>query len=397
MQDLSPDKWLEVDLDAIEHNYRQIRQLIPESVSVLGVVKADAYGLGSYEVANLLEQLQIDYLGVTYIQEALELRNRGICAPILVFAPVRVDQVAEGIKNNLTLTVDSVASANLIRNCAERLNRQVRVHIKVDTGLTRFGMEPDDLLAMVCDLATDERVVIEGVYTHLGRAGARSSRSAWQQYQSFTQVLRWLDEAGIELKYQHCCNSTAALRFPEMHLNLVRIGTLLGGQYPAGNIPQPLALKNPFVFKSLVLSIKKVPAGRYIGYGGTYRTRRETQLAIIPVGFHDGLGVGVLSHPGSLFDYIKWCGRLFFMYINRPRPDNMVKIRGKRFPIRGKVFMQMCVVEIPVGTRIVPGDEVALPVRRTATSRDITRVYLRQGEPGRQEVFKKISTYVTEY
>ncbi|MGE5455306.1 MAG: alanine racemase [Methylocystaceae bacterium] len=397
MEALPPDKWIEVNLDALEHNYQQVRLYIPEGVGVMGVVKADAYGLGSFEVANLLEQLHVDYLGVTYVQEALELRERGISTPILVFAPARGEQVAESIKNNLTLTVDSVASAALIKNCAERLNRQVKVHIKIDTGLTRFGLEPEEFLALVFDLASDERIVIEGVYTHLGRAGERNSRWAWRQFRLFEQVLQLLDEENIKLKYRHCCNSAAVLRYPEMHLDMVRIGTLLGGQYPVGSVPHALELQNPYAFKSMVLSVKTVAKGRFIGYGGTYHTHHSAQLAVIPVGYRDGLGSATLSHPGSLLDYIKWCARLLLIFLNRPRPESMVKIRGKNYPIRGKVFMQMCIVEIPMETRVISGDEVSLPVRRTVASRDITRIYLRQGEPGRQEIFKKMSTYVTEY
>ncbi|MGE5380384.1 MAG: alanine racemase, partial [Methylocystaceae bacterium] len=357
MTALSPDKWVEIDLDAIEHNYQQVRNYIPEDVCVMGVVKADAYGLGMYEVASLLEQLNVDYLGVTYVQEALELREHGISSPILVFAPVRGEQVAEAIKNNLTLTVDSALTSELIKKCAERLNRQVKVHIKSDTGLTRFGMEPEELLGVACDLNADERVTIEGVYTHLGKAGAKSPRAAKQQFQLFDEVLRLLTEANIEVKYRHCCNSAAALRFPEHHLDMVRIGTLLGGQYPAGSFIHPLELKNPFRFKSIVLSVKSVPAGRRIGYGGTYRTRSAVQLAVIPVGYQDGLGMAALTHPGSLVDFMKWYVRLLLLYLNRPRGENMVRIRGKNFPIRGKVFMQMCIVEIPADFRVIPGDE----------------------------------------
>lgn len=393
---MEPDRWVEVDLDRVAENYRQIRSFLPETVAIMGVVKAEAYGLGALEVARVLEREKIDYLAVTYVEEGLQLRQKGITTPILVFAPARKEGLRKALEADLTVTVASEEDAKSLKESVAQGDRQVRVHLKVDTGLSRFGLEPEEVLPVASFLSGDERIILEGVYTHFASAGSRNVKSVHRQFEIFDQVRYWLTEAGFAVRYFHCCNSAATLRFPEFHLDMVRVGTLLGGQYPAGNVPRLLDLKDPYSFKSRVVSVKSVPSGRRVGYEGTYRLKKAAKLAVIPVGYQDGLGVMALSHPASLVDYLKWCVKLFLMYLNRPRPELMVTIRGKRYPIRGKVFMQMCLVELPEEEKVLPGEVVILPVKRTVATRDVTRIYLRDGEPGKRVATKRISNYVVE-
>jgi alanine racemase len=374
------DKWIEIDVDAVRNNLVAVKGLINPGVRLIAVVKANAYGHGAVDIARILSHGGVDFFAVSYLYEAMELRKAGIKCDILLFAPVvGEEQVLEAIENNITLTVASSYDSNLINQVSARINHSVRVHIKVDTGLGRFGLKAEETVAVCETLSLNHRIYIEGIYTHMARGAARNSRYTNRQFQKFRDVISQINYKGYNIPVKHCANSAVMLRYPEMQLDAVRIGTLLSGQYPAGISDYPVPLTDPYKFKARIISVHTLCAGSYLGYNSTYRLKRDAQVAVIPVGLNDGLAVGAANQPAGFVDMLKIIAKIILAYFNVSRFNLNVSIKGKQYPIRGKVFMQMALAEIPLSENISPGDEVELPVRKTLVSRNIERVYMKDG------------------
>lgn len=378
-------RWIEVDTDAIIHNLKAVRSLLKENTRLIAVLKANAYGLGLVPMAQLLAGHGVDFLAVTFPEEAFALRERGISADILVFAPTGEAEIERAVQNGLTLTVTSFEDYELASRVAASLRKNLKVHIKVDTGLGRFGVSAEQVLPLARAIHQDPWLALEGVYTHFAEAGARSPRYTELQFRRLEAVVDILARHGISPPLIHCCNSAAFLRFPQMHMDAVRVGTLLGGQYPAGHIPRKLHLRDPYCFKARVTGIRELPRGTYLGYYRTYRTRAKTKIAVVPVGYVHGLGMEALSRPGGWLDLMKIVAKIVGSYLNIPRFTAMVKTEQGEFPIRGKVFMQLCLVELPCDCPLEPGAVVEVPVKRTLAPGDVCRVYLANGSPVRVE------------
>ncbi|MGE5397563.1 MAG: alanine racemase [Chitinophagales bacterium] len=371
------NKWVEVNIEALEYNLTSIRGHMAEGVRLIAVIKSNAYGLGAVEVARNLAYQGVNFFAVTFLQEAVELRNNGIQQDILIFAPLSAEEAAIAIKLDCTLTVASMADLETVIKTTLQTGKEGRVHIKVDTGLSRFGACPEDAMALARLAKKEENIFLEGIYTHFSEAAGSGSFTVYQ-YNKFIKLISDLNEAGIFIPLQHCSSSSAFLRFPHMHLNAVRIGTLLGGQYPAGAIPRVLDLRDAFRFKARVAAVRYLSKGSYIGYYRTYRLKRDAQIAVIPVGFVDGLTVEPISKPSGLIDLFKVIAKTEAAYLNLNRVATVAKINGENVFIRGKVFMQFSLAEISPDMKVQIGDVVELPVKRTLASISIPRVYCRQ-------------------
>ncbi|MGE5416781.1 MAG: alanine racemase [Acidobacteriota bacterium] len=381
------NKWVEVHIKALEENLCEVRKVLSPGVRIIAVVKADAYGLGAAEMAHHLVQNGIDYFAVSFLSEALDLRSSGLEADVLIFSPLKSDEARTAIENSCTITISSLEDIRTVEEAADFLNRNARVHIKVDTGLGRFGLLPEAVVGVTQMARDNPNVTLEGIYTHFSEAG--DEKYTKQQFAVFASLLNELEKQSIRIPIRHCCNSAAFLKYPEMHLDGVRLGTILGGQYPAGvgttKLPFTLNLADPFRFKARIAMIRSLKEGSYIGYGRTFRLRRDAQIAIIPVGFADGLGVEATPKPVGIIDLVKTMAKIMASFLNIDRTARAVKVNGQRAYIRGKVFMQFCQVELPPGSHAQPGDEVELPVRRTMASSAIPRIYCQGDEPGKLE------------
>ncbi|MGE5405314.1 MAG: alanine racemase [Candidatus Saccharibacteria bacterium] len=379
------NRWVEVHIEALENNLREVRRVISPGARIIAVVKADAYGLGAAEMAHQLAQNEVDFFAVTFLSEALELRSNGLEADVLIFSPLNSDDARTAIEYSCTITIGSLEDFSAVVEAAGYLNRNARVHIKVDTGLGRFGFIPEDVLDIAQKINDIPNVTLEGIYTHFSEAG--DEKYTRYQFSVFYGLLNDLEKNSIRIPLRHCCNSAAFLKYPEMHLDGVRLGTILGGQYPGGinpaKLPFILNLKDPFRFKARITALRDIKKGSYIGYGRTYRLRHDASIAIIPVGFADGLGVEASPKPTGLVDLAKTLAKIIASFFNISLTARVAKIHGKRAYIRGKVFMQFCQVELPPDLHARPGDEVELPVRRTMVSGAIPRIYCRGGEPGK--------------
>lgn len=396
MQNITGDRWLEIDIDAIRHNLEQVKSLLNESVRLIAVVKADAYGHGAVETARILYQNGVDFFAVAFLEEALALRRAGMRASIMLLSPlVSEDQLAAALENHITITVTSLYECGLLDQVSQRMNLKATVHLKVDTGLGRFGMEREELLEVCQTLKGNPCIYIEGIYTHMAEAASRNAAYTHKQFLHFTNMIDELKQAGFRIPVCHCANSAIFLKYPQMHLGAVRIGTLLSGELPAGKFNTKIELIDPFKFKTRVISLRTLPAGSYLGYSRTARLRREAKIAVIPVGFNHGLALQVANRPTSFLDLTKILVKKCLAYFNLPRFTLQAKINGYAYPIRGKVFMQMALVEIPLQDMVEIGDEVEIPIRKTLLARSLNRVYVKDGEACKIEDDER-TTYIVE-
>ncbi len=369
------DKWIEVDLDAISHNLQEIRKRMREGTRLMAVVKANAYGLGAVPVTRALIKLGVDLFGVTFISEALQLRDNGVSDDILVFSPLLYEDYVTAIQNDLAVTVGSATDLDLVANAATQVGKKARIHIKVDTGLGRFGLTVGEALPVVRKAYACETLVLEGIYTHF--AEATEDSVTIKQFESFRSLLEDLEKQDIRIPIRHCCGSSAFLRHPQMHLDAVRIGTILYGQFPAGQARPDVKLRECYHFKARITAIRHFKKGSYLGYYRTYRLPRDSRVAVIPVGLVDGLGVEAMPKPSGLTDLLKMWVKLGASFLNLNRTTLTAVIKGQLVYIRGKVFMQFCLAEIPSGLQIEAGDVVTLPVKRTLASLSVPRFYPR--------------------
>ena len=239
-------RWVEVDLDIIKHNYEQVRKLLPSSVKMLGVVKADAYGHGAVEVSRVLEKSGVDMLGVTTVEEGKLLREAGITAPILVFGPFLKEDVEAFIDYGLTATIGNKEAVRWLQEGLSRRGGTVKVHLKVETGMGRTGVWPREVLQVISEILAVPGLGLEGIYSHLATAMWKNKQNAEEQYTIFMNVLDNLAKENIHIPLKHLANSGAVLDLPHMQLDMVRVGTLLYGQYPAPQMTKTVKLKDPW-------------------------------------------------------------------------------------------------------------------------------------------------------
>lgn len=386
MRKVPTDRWLEIDIDAIKHNLEQVKSRLPGKVRLIAVVKADAYGHGAVAIANTLYQNGVDFFGVSFLDEALALRQARINSSIMLFTPlVHEEKVIRALENRITVSITSLYDCHLLDVVSRRMNVKATVHLKVDTGLGRFGLNGDEAIEVCQTLQANSGIYIEGIYTHMAEAAANKKTYTRKQFNRFMNVIDELKRFGFKIPICHCANSAVFLKYPEMHLNAVRIGTLISGQLPAGKFVNKLELIDPYKFKSRVISLHTLDKGSCLGYNRTARLRKEAQIAVIPVGYNHGLAVQVANHPASWVDFLKSMTKSILAYFNLPRFTLKVKINGCEYPIRGKVFMQMALVEIPLKARVKIGDEVEVPVRKTLAAKNLNRTYLKSDKMEEQE------------
>ncbi|MBC8099334.1 MAG: alanine racemase, partial [Armatimonadetes bacterium] len=279
--------WVELDTDALAANVRAIKAIIGQQVALMAVVKADAYGHGAVTTSQTALLNGASYLAVANLEEALELREAGITAPILILSYTPVYSVREVVRQNLTVTLYDLDMARAYDHASGELGRKLRVHVKVDTGMGRLGVMPGDTLTLFRHLMTLKHIEIEGIYTHFSAADDDPMYTA-EQVVAFKNVLRPLRGSGIQFKYIHAANSAGMLTVKDDLFNMVRCGIALYGLHPSQKVRLPEAFKPVMTWKTVVAQVKTLPAGHMVGYGNSYRTQREETVAILPIGYGDG-------------------------------------------------------------------------------------------------------------
>ncbi len=322
-----------VDLDALVHNFREIRQWV-HPARVMAILKANAYGHGLVPVARLLEALGVDYFGVAVLEEGILLRRAGIRTPILVLGGILGSRIPLFLQYDLTLTASSVDKLQQINEAARAVGRQARVHLKIDTGMERIGVHAENAEKFLEIALRCRYVQVEGVYSHFANADQEDPTPTLWQLERFLKAVEFFERRSVPVPLRHIANSAALVRFPESHLDLVRPGILLYGVYPSPQVPRRLPVKPALSWRSRVVFFKVVPPGRGVSYGWTWKPDRLCRVVTVPVGYGDGY---------------------FRALSNRAQ----VLIRGRRYPQVGAVCMDQMMVNIGWDTAY-NGDEVVL-------------------------------------
>lgn len=328
-----------VDLGAAIENLESLRRALAPETKVLAVIKANAYGHGAVQVAKKLDSLEYIFgYAVATAEEALQLRQNGLNKPILILGYTFPECYERLVAEDICPTVFRTDMAKALSGEALRQGKRVKIHIKVDTGMSRIGIFPDDAgVSFVRELMGLPGLEIEGIYTHFARADERDKKSALEQFERFTSFARRLEEElSLRIPLKHCANSAAIMELPQTALELVRAGIALYGLWPSEEMDRErISLRPLFSLYSHVVYVKTVPAGTPVSYGGTYVTKEERRIATIPVGYGDGYPRG-LSGKGN------------------------VLIRGKRAPILGRVCMDQFMVDVTDIPEAAQGDLVTL-------------------------------------
>jgi len=328
----------EVDLGALEFNYRQIQKRIPEEVKLLAVVKADAYGHGAIPISLRLEKLGVEYLGVAIPEEGVELRRGGVKAPILVLGGLYGGEVDEIFHFHLTPVIFKKDSLKLLSREAERRKRKVKVHLKVDTGMGRLGVPFNLWPDFLKEVKRFPKIEVEGILSHFSMTDEERGYTQ-NQWRAFQRAAAIAQEMGISHQYLHVASSAMLTAFPTYSGNLVRPGIMLYGSYPSPTFQTRISLKPVMTLKTRIHFLKPVPSGTRISYGGTFTTKRESMIATLPIGYADGYSRH-LSNRGE------------------------VLIHGKRAPVVGKVCMDFIMVDVTDVQPVSVGDEVVLMGRQ---------------------------------
>jgi len=326
--------YAEVDLSAIAHNIQAIKQRVAPS-QIMAVVKADAYGHGAVPVARVALENGATYLGVALVEEAIELRNQGFGEPILVFGGAFDEQLDDFLNYNLEITLYTRSTAQRLSQLAAQYNRQVLAHVKVDTGMGRVGVPWQQVIEFIQYVAELKNIRIQGLYTHFATSDERDKSYAQLQFSRFQQIISQLQQRDIAIPLKHAANSGAILDLPETYLDLVRPGVMMYGYYPSNETSESIPLRPAMTFKSRVSFIKSVPENFSVSYGRKFVTSKPTRIATIPVGYADGYN-RLLSNQG------------------------LVTIKGKKFPVVGRVCMDLILADIGDAENIQVGDEVIL-------------------------------------
>ncbi|OGP88268.1 MAG: alanine racemase [Deltaproteobacteria bacterium RBG_16_47_11] len=328
----------EVDLGALEFNYRQIKKRIPEDVKLLAVVKADAYGHGAIPVSLRLEKLGVDYLGVAIPEEGVELRKGGVKTPILVLGGIFGKEVDPIFRFRLTPVIFGKDSLKILSREAERRGRKVKVHLKVDTGMGRLGVPLNLWPDFLREVRRFPKIEPEGILSHFSMTDEEKGFTQ-AQWRAFQEAVAIAQKLGISSPVLHMASSATLTAFPAYSAKLVRPGIMLYGSYPSPTFRSLIPLKPVMTLKTRIHFLKSVPPGTRISYGGTFKAKRESLIATLPIGYADGYSCH-LSNLGE------------------------VLIHGKRAPVVGKVCMDFIMVDVTEIPRVSAGDEVILMGRQ---------------------------------
>lgn len=327
----------EINLDALAGNLQVLRAQVKRSTKIMAMVKADAYGHGAVPIAHELERLGIDYLGVANIYEASSLREAGVCAPILILGYTPAELTGELLRLHATQAVQSLSHAERLSHAACGLEGTIKIHIKLDTGMSRCGIvcagEEDAAAREVQAICTLPGLETEGIFTHFAASEADDSTYTRMQYELFSSVLDKIRELHVNIPLKHCANSAAVLKYPYMQMDMVRAGLALYGLSPLPGGPD-FGLKPVLSLHTRIEQLKILPAGTGVSYGVTYTTSRETRLAVLPIGYGDGL--------------------------RRAYQNASFIVRGRRAPQIGRLCMDLCMLDVTDIPGVQERDEVVL-------------------------------------
>ena len=330
----------EIDLQAFQHNLQTLRKYLDPQTQIMAVVKADAYGHGAIPCARIAVENGADYLGAGVIEEGIELRENGLNAPILILGSIFPDEAEDLVRHNLATILCTQSLAQALSKEAEKQDKTVSVHIKVDTGMNRLGISPENLPALLDQVRNLKNLKIEAVSTHFSSADDEDLSVTQAQLEEFQTALTILQKEGVHTPIVHCANTSALFKFPESHFNMVRPGLILYGVLPSPSLRPVIDQgENPFQpvmqWKSQIILLKPIAKNQPVSYSGSFTTQRDSLIATLPIGYADGL--------------------------HRMLSNKMdVLIRGRRAPQVGNICMDMILIDVTDIPDVQAGDEVVI-------------------------------------
>ncbi len=327
--------WVEIDLNALRHNLLAIKKWVEPQIKILGIVKADAYGHGDFEVSRVLLNNGVEMLGIAILEEGIQLRDKGIKVPLLLLGGIFEEQIDTVIQYGLTPTVYDLKLAEVLSKRAYYFNTIMKVHVYVDTGMGSIGVKHDKAVEFVKFARNLKNLLIEGIYTHCSSSDEKDSAFTNLQIKRFRDVLAALDSMNARIPLRHMANSGAILGYPEAYFTMVRPGLSLYGLYSSEDVSRDIGIRPVMSFKTRIIHIKDMESGDVVGYGRTYRITKPTRVATLPLGYDDGYN-RLLSNQGEVI------------------------IRSKKASIIGRVCMDQCFVDVTNIKEVSVGDEVVL-------------------------------------
>jgi alanine racemase len=324
-----------IDLRAVAQNAAQIRKLIGNKVKIMAVVKADGYGHGAVEISKVAIKNGADYIAVAIPEEGQLLRESGISSPILVLGLIMPEEAYKVVKYDLTQTVASFEVPKALDKEAHKASKKVNVHIKVDTGLGRIGVNPNDAVHFAHQMRNFKHIYLEGLFSHFSSIYEKDQSFTKQQLRIFNQVIHDIQCAGVNIPLKHIASGDAAFLIPECRYDMIRPGMLIYGLYRSEDLRSTIQLQPAMSFKTRVIAVKTVPPDIPISYGRSFYTNKNTKVATLPVGYADGYRRNLANKADVL-------------------------IRGHRARVIGRIGMDMCMVDASEVNSVQPGDEVIL-------------------------------------
>ena len=328
--------WLEINLKNYENNISAVKKELNKDTLITAVVKADAYGHGAVKISQKALKSGVDRLAVAIADEGIELRKSGFKdIPILILGWTPKEQYKKIVENNLIQTIYDYENALMLNDVAEKLNKKAKIHIKIDTGMSRLGIKPADGLEFTSKLNKLSNIIIEGIYTHFSSADEADKEFTFKQFNMFKNLISKIEKNDINIPIKHVSNSAAFLDTPELQMDMVRIGIISYGLWPSKDVKKRIDLKTVMSLKSRLAHIKTVEKGTPISYGRTYKTEKKTKIGTIPLGYADG-------------------------YNRLLSSDFEIIINGKRVPIIGRICMDQFMVDLSSLKNVQKGDVVTL-------------------------------------
>ncbi|MCX6169492.1 MAG: alanine racemase [Ignavibacteriales bacterium] len=324
---------LEIDLKILSENFHQIKNHVTPA-KMMPILKANGYGHGLVRVAQLMQELGTDYIGVAVLEEGILLREQGIRIPILVLGGIWGNQIPHFLKHDLTITASSIEKLNQIDELAGQMKLKAKVHLKIDTGLERIGVHYYSAEKLLEATLKCMNLEVEGIFSHFANSDNLELSYTHLQLERFMEVLRFYEKHSLQLPIRHISKSGSILQMPEANLDMVRPGLLLYGVYPSREIPHSVEVRPASTWKSLVVYFKVIKANHPVGYGLTWQCDHDVRSVTVPVGYGDGY-FRSMSHKAE------------------------VLLRGKRYPVIGRISMDQIVVNIEKDSAY-NGDEVIL-------------------------------------
>jgi alanine racemase len=343
--------WTEIDLGRLRRNLQLIRGDLPKKVQLMAVVKDEAYGHGALDVARVAVEEGAWGFGLSTLEEAMTLRDAGITAPLLLLGERQEAELEWCVAHDLTVCVNEPNVVRSLAKIAGKFGKQVPVHVKIHTGMSRYGVRWDEALPLVEKIVAEKSLSLEGVMTHFSQSDETEKTFANLQFARFQEILTALEQEKISVKYRHTCNSGGFLDLPHTHLDMVRVGILLYGVFPSLVCRKIPGIEPVMSVKAKIAAIQKLKPGEVVGYGMRYTATSERRIAILPIGYGDGFP--------------------------RVRNEGCALIHGRRAPLLGGIAMDALMVDITDIPQAQMWDEAVLMGRQGGeeiTVRDIAKL-----------------------